>query len=71
MVSWIWVVQLPPRRALASFLEMLVKPVDDLRLVLIQPEPAMPGTFLNHQIRLDPGLLVYWFSVNRTNRPAR
>jgi hypothetical protein len=32
MVSWIWVVQLPLRRVVACFLEMLVKPVDDLRL---------------------------------------
>ena len=42
---------------LTCFLEVLVKPVDELGLVLVEAKPAMPGAFLDHQVCVDPRLL--------------
>src|SRR4051794_17992179 len=41
----------------SGFSQVAVEPVGELREVLLQPGPSMPRTFLDHQLRVDPGLL--------------
>ena len=37
--------------------QVAVEPVGELRQVLVQAGPAVPGTLLDDELRLDPGLL--------------